>query len=180
MIRTTHLIHLILVVLHIQMMTKNKYLKESREKLRKSMGEYATHANKAENDLSRIFILVATIIIPLSTPAFFNNAIFGNMELIQIISFSFGWFSILASLTLGLIYFVMVHGLLKSGKNILQQLHQDLETMKNAEAKTMYDYQTKEIKRLPKESRLWPLKLQIIFLFLGLFLFAFNIIWSIF
>ena len=144
------------------------------------MGEFVSQANKAENDLARIFILVATIIIPLSTPVFFNKVLFGNMELIQKFSFSLGWLSILASLIFGLIYFVLVHGLLRSGKKILQQLHQGLETMKNTDPSTMFNYQTKEIKRLPKESRLWPLRLQIIFIFLGLFLFAFNIIWSIF
>ncbi len=136
--------------------------------------------NKAENDLTRIFVLVATIIIPLSTPVFFNENIFSTMKLFQKITFSLGWFLMVASLTLGLIFFVIVHNYFRSTRVTMEHLHQDVDSNNNMSDAEKYSSLAKEIKKITIESKIWPMRLQIICLFLGLFLFALNIVWSIF
>lgn len=138
------------------------------------------HATKAENDLVRTFILVATILIPLTTPVFFNLDIFGIMELYQKTIFSLGWFFILVSLISGLIFVVVIHGFYSSTADTMQRLRKDLELKENKDNAKISAKMKEANEKMPVKSIIWPMRIQVICLFLGLFLLAISIILSIF
>lgn len=157
----------------------NKYYKESIEKIRIAYDGYRKDENRTLRDISKIFILVATIIIPLSSPIFINKEIFQSLNVTEIVILLTSWFSLIISLFLGLIQFVVDYNFLKSGRNKLRKIDENLVVKKGEKSEVIYDYIKKELKELLPQSNVIPLITQIIFLFIGLTLFAAFIVISI-
>lgn len=132
------------------------------ERILKAHEEYRKGENKALEDLSKAFILIATIIIPLSSVLFINKDVFLNKEIAKIF-LSSSWIVFFLSIITGLLQLIIDYGFWGSGRKVLHKVY-----------KRMID--KKEISKLPSESRTWPIKAQIVLVFMGLLLFIISIL----
>lgn len=139
----------------------NKEYKNGRDEIiLKAHEEYRKGENKALEDLSKAFILVATIIIPLSSVLFINKDVFLNKEIAKIFLLS-SWILFFLSIFFGLLQLIIDYRFWGSGRKFLHKVY-----------KKMID--KKEISKLPTESKTWPLKAQIALVFMGLLLFIIS------
>lgn len=154
----------------------DSYYKKSKDDINTGYEYYRAGENKNEEELSRIFILVSTIIIPLLTSVFFSNEIFEKIHIVPKLFLLSGWFFQIVSLVLGLCQFITNYGFFKSGRKILEGLLLKIDDIKDQDSKIIYETKSEDLNKLPKHSNIWPLKFQMGFLFSGLLLFCVSIV----
>lgn len=154
----------------------SNYYKKSKDDINTGYEYYREGENKNEEELSRIFILVSTIIIPLLTSVFFGNEIFEKIKIVPKLFLLSGWFFQIISLILGLCQFIANYGFFKSSRKILEELLLKIDSMTDKDSKIIYKTKSENLNKLPKHSNIWPLRFQIGFLFFGLLLFWISII----
>lgn len=148
----------------------NKIERKLIDKIKEYYEEYRKSENKALEDLSRSFILIATIIIPLSATILINKELIQNIGIETKIILLASWGILFLSLLSGLWQIIIEYEFWRKGRKIIRGVYNEsYKKIKNG--KTIW-YSRNKLDLLQSESNILPVRIQIILLYIGLALFV--------
>lgn len=158
----------------------DSYLTEQQRKFEEASETYRRETNEVFRELSRQLILVAAVVITLSSPIFGSKDTLADIGGTEKFILAGAWAFLTLSLLMGIIQFIIDYFYFRKWTEVKFAVAESIAEGEISTRKEIWDYAIAKQKNIPSESPTWPIWLQVVFLFVGLGLFLGLIITLLF